>query len=374
LETTPPFEEVIPLQLTDGSSVFVAETYYGGILIQLPTSQISIEKSLTESGISYNSPCAVALPDGKLSVFWIRSQPERQGGEILGQVYDALGFPVGDRIKITAKNGHRCLSPQVAARKDGSMIVVYGTKLPTATIHPQDIRSIQGTIVSANGALQHLPKINPTGQKQSDPQVIAFEDGRFLTAWADSSDGQRKFNGQFFRADGTLEGAPFSIASPLKRQTLSRHALAPLGGKDRFVSLASRREGEDVRVEITIFNGPVVEARFGVPNQGSQEYPAVVYLGQNALGCDLFSVVWQDGSESLPVQGFQYTYDPRTKHFEITDMTFYLPPQQKPPGLLDRLGAAVTVFNKTVLFSCMGVWRSSSDSRAAWARYFRREG
>ena len=158
------------------------------------------------------SPAVASLSNGNFVVVW---QSAGQGGEttanngIYGQIYDALGNPVGGELAITtAGNNIDETAPAVTALNNGRFAVAYVT---TPGANGLDIGY---RIIEANGTVGGQLIANTTvAGDQLQSTITTLTDGSFVLAWltTDNSSFWNISAQRFNAADGSKNGSELIV-------------------------------------------------------------------------------------------------------------------------------------------------------------------
>ncbi len=243
----------------------------------------------TQSGQNY--PEVAMGSDGRFVVVWQSDGQDGEGLGVFGQLYDAVGRPVGSEFQVNTYTTGDQHKPAVAMGSDGRFVVLWRSEL-------QD--GYQGGIYAqrydASGAPvdDEFLVNSEVRSEQTNPAVVMGDDGTFITAW------------QSWYQDGSLDGVfcrrydatgdPLDVEFQVNTYTdhsQSAPALA-MGDDGRFVVVwdSDGQDGDAVGVYGQLYDATATpvggEFRVNETTTDIQRNPDV------AMGADgAFLVVWQ---------------------------------------------------------------------------------
>jgi Ca2+-binding RTX toxin-like protein len=182
-----------------------------------------------------NHPDITALAGGKFLITW--SGPAFVGdnySDILGQVFDKNGTPIGSELHINTTVDDIQNDSSVAGLNDGGFVVVWEARDRLA--NTASSADILGQMYNADGS----PKgseftVNTiTEDWQSIPDVTSLSNGGFVVSWQDTrwpttSDQGTLIRMQIFDAAGTAVGGEI-IAAPTTQGTQTQSSITDIGG------------------------------------------------------------------------------------------------------------------------------------------------
>ena len=154
----------------------------------------------------------MAAYNGGFVVTWYSNGQDNYGYGVYSQRFDNSGAKVGGEIQVSSDFGSYQYEPDVAARADGSHVVVHRSD------QTQDGSGygVYAQRFGTDGAkLGSEFLVNTTTvSNQTQPRVAMLSDGDFVVVWYDDGgqdgSGGAVF-GQRFNADGNLDGAQFRV-------------------------------------------------------------------------------------------------------------------------------------------------------------------
>lgn len=297
-------------------------------------------------------PAVISIGGGRYLVAWKEDDGGTvvpgNGDDIVGQIFDALGNPIGAEFQLNQSFiANNQLDVAVAGRLGGGFVVVYvdddggatdkiriehydidGNKIagPPSTVAedaaanmdvPQIAMAadgshlvvyerdngggnidILGTIVNPDGSLGTAEfVIDGTGDPEEiiTPAVAALSNGNFVVAYSDDQPGANTNNAACFRiitpgTPPTVGGQVILNNIPANNQFEPKVA-ALTGGGFVLVYTETVAGNDDIRAAVVDNNGVVVKATFTVNNvtTGSQNEPVVAALSDGG-----FVIVWDD--------------------------------------------------------------------------------
>jgi Ca2+-binding RTX toxin-like protein len=236
-----------------------------------------------------------ALSDGRFMVVWQSTDTgDGAGSCVRGRLLDADGAPIGDDFIVNSTTQGDQKDPFVAGLSDGRFVTVW----ESSDNGDNSGDCIRGRVFNADGspaAADFIVNQTITGD-QADPAVTALANGRFVVTWssADGGDGTGDcIRGRTFSADGLAEGNDFLLNLTGPGNQL-RPAIAALAD-GRLVAVWDSGDGGDgsgfgIRARLFSDNGNPIGDDFIVNTvgQNNQIAPTVA-----ALADGRFVVTWQ---------------------------------------------------------------------------------
>ena len=278
----------------------------------------------TSTGNAQNDPTITTLSDGRFVVAWTDASRLGQGDiatDIRAQIYNANGTVSGVEFVVNDKISGGQITPQITALSNGRFAVTWMDNSVNFGTPAGDV--IKATIFSANGAAVTAEfQVNAIiADTQFDPQVAALANGRFVVTWTDNShspDDPSGFalRGQVFKADGSMAGAAFLVATTLSNDQQSSDMVGLRDG--RFVVtwvdrsfIGGDDQGAGIKAQLFNANGTTSGAEFLVNTTiaGNQLDPSVTELADGR-----FVVAWSDAASDV----FGQIYDPREAAIALT--------------------------------------------------------
>ncbi len=239
------------------------------------------------------SPALASRPGGGFVMVY--EDTDASGTSIVVQVYDVDGDVVaGAPISITLDAGADILSsPSVAVREDGSFLVVYERGDGAGDT------DIVGKIVAANGTVGAEFAIFDQADDSLNPEVATLTNGNYVVVFQDESAGDAANRNPEFRivsSAGAVLGG-LNISADADDQTDVQVAALTGGG---FVVVWTEENGDGngdgIRAAVFDNDGDIVGTAFTVntPAVGAQTSADVVALDDGG-----FVVVWHDTAAGL---------------------------------------------------------------------------
>lgn len=127
-------------------------------------------------------PRVTQLINGNFLVSWADSfnlDDTLPGSDVIGQLFDPLGMPIGGRIRINTNFSDNESEADIAALPGGGFLVVYTDDSSTGTAIRWNIRSATGALVS-NGT---VVSITDAAGRVDNPEIVTRLDGSFAVIW-----------------------------------------------------------------------------------------------------------------------------------------------------------------------------------------------
>jgi hypothetical protein len=158
---------------------------------------------------SQNNPAVISIGNGRYLVAWTEgtggSVAPALGTDIVGQIFDALGNPIGAEFQLNQSFfGHGELDVALAGRPGGGFVVVYVDDEGAGT---NDLR-IEHYDIDGNKIAGPTATLAEGGADNLDaPQIAMAADGSYLVAYErDNGGGNVDIVGKIVNADGSLGG------------------------------------------------------------------------------------------------------------------------------------------------------------------------
>jgi hypothetical protein len=180
--------------------------------------------------------------------FSVKRTPDGSGFTVMGRLFDENGNAKTDEFIINETTELSQFRPHVAARRDGSFVVVWESLSPTFAA------DVFARIVEADGSMPagEIPVHPPTLGEQQLPDVAAGSDGRFVVTWQTPQDLDESFGvrARVFDADGTPLTDEFEVNEPDGHD--QQFPRAAFGAGRRFVIVwrhfdVPRQRAEEIR-------------------------------------------------------------------------------------------------------------------------------
>ncbi|MEO1366004.1 MAG: SdrD B-like domain-containing protein, partial [Acidobacteriota bacterium] len=163
-------------------------------------------------------PRVASAADGSFVVVWrsLGGAVDTSLQSVQGQRFDSVGQPAGQQFRVNTSTTSGQKDPAIAARPDGSFVVVWNSGVSGGT----DIGSysIQGQRYASDGSpIAAEFQVNTyTPNRQEYPDIAVAPDGRFVVVWKSygsfgSDNDQNSIQGQRFAPDGSRVGAQFQV-------------------------------------------------------------------------------------------------------------------------------------------------------------------
>jgi len=163
----------------------------------------------TYTSSSQSSPSVASFSDGRFVVTWDSDQDGSYEG-IYGQLFNSDGSKNGAEFQMNTYTANRQHNPSVASFSDGRFVVTWMSS-------DQDNLSygIYGQLFNNDGSKSGAEfQVNTyTANAQMSPSVASFSDSRFVVTWASYiQDGSNNgIYGQLFNSDGSKSGTEFQV-------------------------------------------------------------------------------------------------------------------------------------------------------------------
>jgi hypothetical protein len=312
------------------------------------------------------SPVTIGLADDRILTIWVdntNNVDNDPGTDVIGQIFDAEGNPVGSAFQLNFANFLDSESdPAIAALPDGGFVIVYednGTgaggdaDIRFERFNASGVRTTGGTI--ASGAIGGVVNSNPSiavfangdfvvsyqqlsagdtdviakvvngstnvvgpaldgGQNSSDvdanPDTVVLSNGNILTAFEERDGAVTGIENKIITPAGAF------VANPQVANAGTDPHVAALTGGGYVVVWQDAANNGDIRAEVRSNLGGVVTANFLVQGGGNSENePEVVALKDGG-----FFVLWDDDSAGL-LRGQRFSATGATIGVKITIAT-----------------------------------------------------
>jgi Ca2+-binding RTX toxin-like protein len=168
---------------------------------------------------SQEQPTITALADGRFVVAWAdesASGGDTSGFAVRAQVFNPDGTPSGTELLVNTTTAAAQERPTIAALADGRFVVAWQDA--SANGGDNSGNAVGAQLFNADGSPSGAEFLvnTTTASNQTIPTVAALADGRFVVAWADSSQSggdtsSTAVRAQVFNADGSKSGAEFLV-------------------------------------------------------------------------------------------------------------------------------------------------------------------
>ncbi|MBK7954247.1 MAG: hypothetical protein IPK02_09950 [Candidatus Accumulibacter sp.] len=192
---------------TDGSSsgVYAQRVSAGGVALG---SQFLVN---TYTNSDQAQPKIAAYAGGFVAT-WYSNGQDNWGHGVYSQRFDNAGVKSGGEIQVSSDSASHQYEPDVAARSDGSFVIVYRSD---QTQDGSGVGVYAQRFDSAGAKLGSEFQVNTTTySNQTQPRVAMLSDGDFVVVWYDDGgqdgSGGAVF-GQRFNSDGTMDGSQFRV-------------------------------------------------------------------------------------------------------------------------------------------------------------------
>jgi VCBS repeat-containing protein len=225
-------------------------------------------------------PDTTALNDGGFVITWVSTGQDGSGYGIYAQRYDASGNVVGDEFRVNTYTSQNQEQSSTTALADGGFVVTWSGNGSSdgSGIYAQRFDE-DGNSVGAEFRVNAY-----TSSTQSQPDVVALNNGGFVIAW--QSNGQDEFGygiyAQKFDDSGNKVGNEFNINSFVIGSQSNVDLLA-YGNNDFVATWTSNGEifcqvfdGDGVRLSTNSLYAPPVLVS-GVNDQVTNEYTPYSY-------------------------------------------------------------------------------------------------
>ena len=171
----------------------------------------------TITTLNQTESSVTALADGRFAVTWTDRSDGPSGGDVRGQIFATDGSKSGVEFLVnTTSDGVDQTEPDVTALADGRFVVTWTDQ--SATGGDTSGAAVRGQIFDAGGTKSGAEFLvnTTTLNSQYESAVTALADGRFVVTWTDQSAtggvaSCRAVRGQIFAADGAKSGAEFQV-------------------------------------------------------------------------------------------------------------------------------------------------------------------
>lgn len=170
----------------------------------------------TTTTSAQDAPTIAALTDGRFVIFMLDKSPGFPNSQIIGQIFNVDGSKSGVEFVANAPGNNLTGDPSVAVLSNGNFVVAWSDNSGNSG----DVSSygVTAQIFGAHGTkigTQFLINKQTSGS-QSDVELTALNDGRFVAVWADGSGAFGDAGGlaivaQMFNSDGSVSGAEFLV-------------------------------------------------------------------------------------------------------------------------------------------------------------------
>jgi len=308
------------------------------------------------------------LPGGGFIVVWESYQSGN--GDVMAQVFDASGMPVGNEFMVNTTNAGWQGWPDITALKDGTVMITWqGNNGGANSVFTQRY-SFDGdtSLLSKVGG---ETKVNITTADSVKGVITALDDGGYLLTWASWNGGQwdilaRQYdkNGAAATSDTLLVAKTSFNGSP---ETWNTEAITTLADGRVVFAYLKNQTGNDIAFKVY---DPVSQT-FGaevMANQtvaGNQTAPGVAMLTNGN-----FVVTWDSNNNNGPDQsgwgvwGRIYSPDGYSVGNEFLINT-YTPGDQKNPITVARPGGGFVVLYESAADIAPG-----KDSLGIYAQFF----
>jgi Ca2+-binding RTX toxin-like protein len=269
-----------------------ATVYYGNNVVAQPRFLVSggAGTQLDPVVAASDNGFVIALNDGSVA-----------GGRLVLKFYNIAGTLINtvtapdapEGVNQTGFGDYRDV--EITALANGDYVVVWAD-------HVQF--DIFARVFSAGGiALSGILDVEPGGFQATFPDVTALADGRFVVTY-----GQFGFNivhGRIYEADGTAVGGPFTIATNAANAFNQQVQTAALDD-GRFVTVWVRTNG-NIEGQVMFADGTLDGAAFTVNGDaaGNKGRPTIATLADGR-----FAVSWESGAGAA-ASIFTTIFDPR---------------------------------------------------------------
>jgi Ca2+-binding RTX toxin-like protein len=173
----------------------------------------------TTTANGQDTPAITALADGRFVAAW--TDASASGGDtssfaVRVQIFNPDGTPSGTELLVNATTTAAQEQPTIAALADGRFVVAWQDA--SAGGGDNSGNAVRAQLFNADGSTSGAEFLvnSTTASNQSIPTIAALADGRFVVAWADSSQSggdtsSTAVRAQVFNADGSKSGAEFLV-------------------------------------------------------------------------------------------------------------------------------------------------------------------
>jgi hypothetical protein len=252
---------------------------------------------------------------GNFVVVWSSDFGTGSYGEIQGQLFDALGAPIGSEFEVNTYSFASQDSPRVARRANGEFVVVWQGALPSGVTGVSRRRYD----ISGNPVGNDFVVAGGTSGAYTRPAIAANDNG-YLVAWQSSiSPNPNEIRAIRYDWAGAPVGSEFTVSSGLHYPDVAMDATG------RFAVTWS--DGLEVQARVYDSGGSALGPAFQVNTYttNAQRYPSVAMDDDGS-----FVVVWQTdagggNTSKLRGQRFDAAGDPVGLELELTQGNSDLP-------------------------------------------------
>jgi hypothetical protein len=237
-------------------------------------------------------PKVAALDSGRFVVVW--TAPDADDLGVWRQVFSASGSKVGGAARVNGEQTGRQYRPDVAGSAAGSFVVVWSGGWdpldPDTRDEPEGL-SLQARTFSSSNQPTELETVEGSSTEPSWPAITDVPGGGWFVAWSEL-DGSY-VRGRYLRANGTVQGSRFAVASSMPDARHVAVAAAPDGGQVAVAWEAGTHR--QVQVRAFVGNSPRFSAKTVASSSSSvaRLRPALAFVDDTGL-----TVAWAEVQSS----------------------------------------------------------------------------
>ncbi|MDH6266885.1 methionine-rich copper-binding protein CopC [Rhizobium sp. SG_E_25_P2] len=179
-------------------------------------SKIGVETAVnTTTAGNQAAPNIAVLANGGYVVSWTQVNGDMTSGVVYSQIFDGSGAKIGSEHS-HAVSGKGAVDSQVTGLADGGYVVTWANQQSSGSIATGVYAQAYNADGTERGA--EITVSSNLGGARNDwavmqPDVLGLPNGDFIVVWTQSDSSGRGVFGQVYNADGTVDGASFTVTA-----------------------------------------------------------------------------------------------------------------------------------------------------------------